>query len=196
MKKTAVSLLVTSVLVSTPAAARGLDYAIGANGGYDSFQYEDDDGKTDSESRATPIRLFGELEVDKVNRVVVGWRAIDFDIDATVSGDMGATFEGHQIDASWLRNIRLAREFKPWLGLGMRTTALDVKGKHTVDKDGYLANRYEATSETQVALMLQGLYEWQISKSGWFINSSVTYDVPFGDGFEGFGLGLGIKSEL
>lgn len=194
MKKTILALAIASF--GTHALASDIDYSVGASVGYGSISYEDDDGGTDTESLAFPFRLFGELKLDNINKFQVGWRRIDFDIDATESGDMGATFEGDQIDAVWLHQLRLGRDFKPWLGVGVRTSMVDVKGKHLVDEDGYLTTRFEATSETQLAAILEGYYEWQITRSGWYFDASLTYDFPFGDGFEGFGAGAGIKLEF
>ena len=184
------------VVAASVAHSADLDYSIGATIDYSVISYEDDDGTTDTESVVFPIRLYGELELDTVNSLVIGWRPIDFDVDATKSGDMGATFKGNQIDAVWLHQVRLGREFKPWVGVGLRTSMVDVKGKHLVDADGYLIERFDATSETQLAGLLEGYYEWQVTRSGWYLNAAVTYDVPLGDGFESFGASAGIKMEF
>lgn len=173
-----------------------LNYSIGASVDYSNLKYEDDDGSTDTESVVFPVRIYGELELDTINSFVIGWRPVDVDVDATTSGDMGATFKGSQFDAVWLHQVRLGREFKPWVGLGLRTSMVDVKGKHRVDADGYLLERFEATSETQLAGLLESYYEWQLTRSGWYLNAAVTYDVPFGDGFESFGASAGIKMEF
>lgn len=193
MKKILAALPLLFCAVSSHSA--DLDYSIGVSVDYSNISYEDDDGSTDTETVVFPVRIYGELELDTVNSFVVGWRPVDYEVDATVS-DMGATFKGSQIDAVWLHQIRLGREFKPWVGMGLRTSMIDVKGKHMVDQDGFLIERFEATSETQLAALLQGYYEWQLTRSGWYLNAAVTYDVPLGDGFEGIGGGAGIKMEF
>ena len=188
-------LFVPLSLAAATASAADLDYSFGISIDYASLQYEDDAGSTASESVVFPFRLYGELEMDTINSLVVGWRQIDYEVDASTS-DMGATFKGSQIDAVWLHQVRLGRDFKPWFGVGLRTSIVDVKGKHLVDEDGYLAERFEATSETQLAAIVQGYYEWQITRSGWYLNASVSYDAPFGDGFEAIGAGAGVKLEF
>jgi hypothetical protein len=194
MRNTLLALAVAGI--GTTALAGDVDYSVGVDVGYSSISYEDDDGSTDTENLAFPFRLFGELKLDRINKLQVGWRQLDFDVDATPSGDMGATYEGNQIDAVWLHQVRFGRNFKPWLGVGLRTSMFDIKGKHLVDHDGYLVDRFESTSETQMAGLLEGYYEWQLTRSGWYLNAALTYDVPIGDGFEGLGVGVGIKSEF
>lgn len=186
------------ILVAPLALAGGkMDYSLGANISYASVHYEDDDGETDTESLVFPVRLFGELRVDKINKFQLGWRRVDFDIDATPDGDMGATFEGDQFDAGWLHQVRLGRDFKPWFGLGVRVSMIDVTGKHLVDEEGFLIERFEPVSETVMSGVAQGYYEFPIGRSGWFIDAGVSYEVPVsGDGLEGFGAGVGIKIEL
>ena len=173
-----------------------VNYSIGASVDYANLTYEDGDGSTDTEAIVVPVRIYGELELDTVNSLVIGWRAVDYNVDATAGGDMGATFKGSQIDAMWLHQVRLGRVFKPWVGLGVRTSMVDVKGKHLADTDGYLTERFEATSETQLAGVVEGYYEWQLTRSGWYLNAAVTYDVPLGDGFESLGASAGIKMEF
>jgi len=189
-------LLVIPLVFATHVQAKNLDYSVGVSVDYSVIDYEDGDGSTDAETVVFPFRLYGELELDTVNSLVVGWRPVDFEVDATTGGDMGATFEGNQIDAVWLHQVRLGRDFKPWFGIGVRTSIVDVKGKHLIDNDGFLIERFEATSETQLAGLLEAYYEWQLTRSGWYINAAVNYDVPLSDGFESFGAGAGIKLEF
>lgn len=191
-------LLLIPVLCCAPAVyAAGLDYSIGASVSNASIKYEDDNGTTANETLVFPVRLFGELKMDKINKFQAGFRTFDFDIDATRQGDMGATFEGSQIDAGWLHQVRLGRYIKPWFGIGTRISFLDVTGRHRIDKEGFLIDRYEPTSDTVIAAMAQGYYEWAIGRSGWYIDASVTYEVPIsGDTLEGTGAGVGVKVEF
>ncbi len=191
-------LLLIPVIFCTPAIyAAGLDYSIGASVSNASVKYEDDNGTTANETLVFPVRLFGELKMDKINKFQAGFRTFDFDIDATRQGDMGATFEGSQIDAGWLHQVRLGRYIKPWFGIGTRISFLDVTGRHRIDSEGFLIERYEPTSDTVIAAMVQGYYEWAIGRSGWYIDASVTYEAPIsGDTLEGTGAGVGVKVEF
>ena len=196
MKKTFAMLPLILVAPSVLAGGK-LDYSLGANISYASVHYEDDDGETDTENLVFPMRLFGELKMDKINKFQLGWRQVDFDIDATKQGDMGATFEGDQFDASWLHQVRLGRDFKPWFGLGVRVSMVDVTGKHLIDQDGYLVQRFKPVSDTVMAGMAQAYYEFPIGRSGWYLETNATYEVPVsGDGLSGFGAGAGIKIEF
>lgn len=187
------------LLLAVPSAFAGgkMDYALGANVTYASVQYEDDDGSTDTENLVFPVRIFGELKLDKINKFQLGWRQVDFDIDATKQGDMGATFEGDQFDASWLHQVRLGRDFKPWFGLGVRVSFVDVTGKHLIDEDGFLTDRFDPVSDTVLSGMALAYYEFPIGRSGWYIDAGASYEVPVsGDGLSGFGAGIGIKIEF
>jgi len=191
------SLLPLILLAPSAFAAGKVNYSLGVNVSYASVQYEDDDGSTDTENLVFPVRLFGELQIDKINKFQLGWRQVDFDIDATEQGDMGATFEGNQFDASWLRQVRLGRNFKPWFGLGVRVSMVDVTGKHLVDADGFLIERFEPVSDTVLSGLARGYYEFPIGRSGWYIDAGATYEVPVsGDGLSGFGADVGIKVEF
>lgn len=190
------TLLLPLLLLAPAAHSAGIDYAIGAGVSYANIEYSDDDGDTVGETLVFPLRIFGELKMDKINKFQAGFRMVDFDIDATTDGDMGATFEGSQFDGAWLHQLRLGRDFKPWLGVGVRVSFLEVTGKHRVDQDGYLIERYEPVSETLLSPMAIAYYEWAIGRSGWFVDSSLTYEIPMSDGFEGIGAGIGVKCEF
>lgn len=195
MKKT--SLALAFLAFSGGVVAKDFDYAIGASVNYANIKYEDNDGMTATETFVLPIRLFGELELDRTNKIQSGWRMVDFSLDATTSGDMGATFEGDQFDASWLHQLRLGRNFKPWIGAGVRISMVDVIGKHEIDTEGFLVQRFEPVSDTVLSGLVQAYYEFPIGRSGWFIDASATYEAPVsGDGLAGFGAGVGIKFEL
>ena len=197
MKKTTTAIALALLSFSGGVAAKGLDYALGLSINYANIEYEDDDGTTASETLVFPVRVFGELKLDKTNKFQLGWRQVDFDIDATEQGDMGATFEGNQFDASWLHQVRLGRNFNPWFGLGARISMIDVTGKHEIDADGFLIQRFEPVSDTVLSGLAQGYYEFPIGRSGWFIDASATYETPVsGDGLSGFGAGVGIKLEF
>lgn len=196
MKKTFAMLPLILVAPSVFAGGK-LDYSLGANISYASVHYEDDDGETDTENLVFPVRLFGELKMDKINKFQLGWRQVDFDIDATKQGDMGATFEGDQFDAVWLHQVRLGRDFKPWFGIGVRVSMIDVTGKHLIDQEGFLMQRFDPVSDTVMAGLAEAYYEFPIGRSGWYLDANATYEMPVsGDGLSGFGAGAGIKIEF
>lgn len=190
-------LLIPFLYCANFVQAAGLDYSIGVGVSNASIKYEDDNGTTASDTLVFPVRLFGELKMDKINKFQAGFRTFDFDIDATRQGDMGATFEGSQIDAAWLHQVRLSRNLRPWFGIGTRISFMDVTGRHRIDKEGFLVERYAPSSDTVIAGLVLGYYEWAIGRSGWYLDTSVTHEIPVsGDTFEGTGVGVGVKVEF
>ena len=193
MKKTLLFIAVATV--STTSYARN-DLSVSVSTTMAGYTYEDSDGESDSATFVIPITIGAEYELDRVNKLYASWRVIDEDIDATKSGDMGVTLEGSQLEASWLHKVRLARHFKPYVGFGIRTSFIEASSKHTVDDEGFLLETFESTEDTNLSAVFSVYSDWEISRDGWYIDTRFTYDIPFGDGLQGYAVSAGIKHEF
>lgn len=189
------SMCLAALLLSANAVAKDYDYAVGVSTTVANYSYEDADGETKSESVRLPIALFGEMKLSRVNKLFVGLRSIDFDTDASRSGDIGATIEGTQVEVAWLHKVRLARHFKPWFGVGIRSNILEVSDKHAVDGDGFLIEEFADTEDSFLSAVLKVNADWEIGE-GWFIDAGAAYDQPVGDGLSGYSVTTGIKYEM
>ena len=188
-------IFLSALLFSMNGMAKDFQYAVGVSTTVSNYSYQDTDGDTESTSVTVPLSIFGEMKVNRVNKLFVGIRAIDFDVDASTSGDMGVDVEGMQIEAAWLHKVRIARHFKPWFGIGIRTSIIDAKKKHEIDSDGFLVKTFENSEETFLGVVLKANADWEIG-DGWFIDAGAAYDQPIGDGVTGYNLSAGIKYEL
>lgn len=189
MKK-AVSLLVCLFCISGAYAG---DFALIGSTSFAAFTYDDSDGKTDSESVTIPVSVGVEYHVSKRNKVLGTWRMFDYDVDATTNGDMGADIDANQLNIAWLHKVPLSRAFKPWFGVGLRSSFVEASAKHKVDDEGFLIEVYEDTEDTLMSLNLIANADWRISRDGWYIDTRFVYDFPIGDGLQGYGVSAGLK---
>ena len=135
------------------------------------------------------------METSRLNKIYVGLRGFELDVDATSSGKLGANIESTQFEATWLRKFKMSRNFKPWFGAGIRSSLIEVSSRHTIDRDGYLLATFKHSESTFLAFVLKTTADWEIGE-GWYINADASFDQPIGDGLQGFGFSLGIKYEL
>ena len=188
-------LILSILLLPSLGITKNAHYNVGISTGLYAYNYQDDKGETELESTTVPFTLFAEMETSRVNRIYIGLREFDLDIDASTTGDLGASIESLQFEATWLRKFKMTRNFKPWFGAGIRSSLVEVSSRHTIDRDGFLLATFNNTDDTFLALVLKTTADWEIGE-GWYINADASFDQPIGDGLQGFGFLLGIKYEL
>lgn len=189
MKKTA--FLLMSLLGVTPAYAD--DMSIIGSSSLASLNYKDADGETTLKDVMVPLTLGVEYQISKRHKLLGTIRQLDYDVDASTSGDMGMNVDASQINISWLRKMPLSREFKPWVGVGLRSSFVETTLRHTVDSDGFLEEVFNDTEDTLISINLIANVDWRIGRNGWAIDTRFIYDLPMGDGLSGFELSAGIK---
>ena len=189
MKK-AVVLVVCSLCCSSVFAS---DFSLVGSTSFASFTYDDSDGETDSETVTIPLMVGVEYHVSKKNKILGTWRQFDYDVDATTSNDLGANIEANQVNVAWLYKVPLSRQFKPWFGVGIRSSFVEATSKHLVDDEGFLIQVFEDTEDTLMSFNVIANADWRISRDGWYIDTRLVYDFPIGDGLQGYGVSAGLK---
>jgi len=79
------------------------------------------------------------------------YHSLDFDGNET---QIGQTVSGFEIATLYQSRFRLSRHFKPWLGIGFSVASLAFKDRFVTDNQGFLAQRFDDTSKTGVAVDL------------------------------------------
>ena len=79
------------------------------------------------------------------------YHSLEFDGSET---EMGQTVSGFEVAVLYQSKFRLSRHFKPWIGIGLSVAALEFKDRFITDNQGFLAQRFDDTSETGLAVDL------------------------------------------
>ena len=183
--------LMTGILASHAQAAALNEYAISIESFVMYYKNTSNIGTTPSERVVYPLSVTFEYSVDRVNRLSVNLRGIDAQFNAGASG-VGADIKGYQISYSWDRKIRLARNFKPWLGVGLVSGFFDNTNRLRTDSDGFIIETFPDTKDTLFSVSLNAAVEWELSRL-WFFSVNTAYEIPVADGLRGLGIGAGIK---
>ena len=191
MKIIIISLVYLTICFSSVFASE-YEYTGGASLTVSNFAVQFDDGKTNKQIVISPVTLFGEIQTDRINKFHLSWRLLDYHVDASQSGKLGADIYGNQIELTWLRKARLSRKIKPWFGLGLRASYLKSTFRHTIDADGFLDKRFDKHNQTYLAAIIKSHIAWEI-RQFWFLDLAVSYDQPLGNGVGGFGVSSGAK---
>lgn len=191
MKKIAVFVLFS--MVSFISVAEESKYSIVAGLSYDLLTVSESEGDTDSEGVLVP-RIGVELMMSRIDKLSFGWRTFSETYDPSNDG-IGLKIDVNQFDVTWLRNLRLSREIKPWIGGGLRTTIGEIKDRHTIDNDGFLDELYDDRDAGDVSLILQGQLVFDL-KDNWGIVTGITYDIPLSEGVQGISFGAGAKYDF
>lgn len=65
---------------------------------------------------------------------------------------IGESVTGFEVATLYQTQYRISRHFKPWLGIGASFSALDYKDRYLTDNQGFLAQAFEDTSKSGLAL--------------------------------------------
>ncbi len=77
------------------------------------------------------------------------YHSLDFEGSQT---KIGQRVSGFEVAAIYQSRFRLSRHFKPWLGMGLSVAMLEFKDRFIADSQGFLAQRFDDTSETGLAV--------------------------------------------
>lgn len=111
----------------------------------------------DLDTEVTPaVNLLSGLLIINSGRSSRFWlqgqyHSLDFDGTKT---EIGQTVSGFEVAVLYQSRFRLSRHFKPWLGIGLSIATLEFKDRFITDNQGFLAQRFDDTSETGIAVDL------------------------------------------
>jgi hypothetical protein len=77
------------------------------------------------------------------------YHSLDFNGSDT---NIGQSVTGYEVATIYQTEFRLSRHFKPWLGIGASFSALDYKDRYLTDSQGFLAQVFNDTSKSGLAI--------------------------------------------
>ncbi len=194
MKKVLITVLLgLSMNESVMAAAIGLPDENTARIGYlvgvTNFALDDPDGHTKSVVDTLPFTLI------YTNWLPHGWRywAEAYFFATTLDGNAGDIQQDvRRIGArlSLQRNLHLWR-WSFWLGAGLDVSSNKYTKRYSVDKDGFLLNRYPDRSETALGVNTQMISEWPLAKD-WDLAAKLEHVFSVNGGITETSLSAGI----
>jgi len=175
-----IALVLLSVLVVRSAdAALGLPentaklgYAMGT--AYVSV--DDPAGNTAKEWTSQPLTL---IHTDWLIRDIRYWSEL-FYYKAVL--DPSASKVGQNVEQSGLRfslqkSLRVTRLWAPWFGVGIGASSVTYTTRHTVDSDGFLLAAWPDREQTSIALLLNIVSEWPLTRN-WDIGAKLEQTIP------------------
>jgi len=183
------SLLVALLLVVSPLSNAETRFGVGVTQG--NYSVEDPDGSADSTTEAS---IFGVVTMP-MSRNWPDYRYWfqvahkSFELDASTS-EVGQEVTSTSLSAIIQRSFSISSDFRPWLGLGAGAGINDYEGRHTIDEDGFLKDRFDDRSNTSMYLILNAGISFRKLDNGVFIGTSINYERPIDDGIESTNLNV------
>ncbi|KAF0190457.1 MAG: hypothetical protein FD165_2690 [Gammaproteobacteria bacterium] len=152
----------------------GFGYVFGAG----VMSVDDPDGATGDEFVVQPLALAytRKLSGDLRYWLEPYYQAATF--DASVD-EIGQDLTRFGMRVSFQQYVVPAARFLPWIGAGLDIAHTQYTSRHTIDVDGYLANRFPDRSETGVNLLVNAQREWKLSGNR-SVNARIEYLSPIG----------------
>ena len=63
------------------------------------------------------------------------------------------------------KNYQINADIRPWLGMGMGFSVEQYSKRHTIDKEGFLLEKYSDRKTKSIGVLLNLVNEWQVSKT-------------------------------
>ncbi len=149
------------------------------------YGVEDPDGEADEEFTYSPGLKFTFPVSRRGKQLVVSGEYIDFDLDASTEY-VGQEVNGYRLSGGYEHQFNLARSLKVWGGITLNIDTFTFDGRHTIDQDGYLAQRYEDLEETSLGVSGY-LFTVFDMNSSWAPGIGLFVDYPMGDGVYAIG---------
>jgi len=183
------SLLVALLLVVSPLSNAETRFGVGVTQG--NYSVEDPDGSADSTTEAS---IFGVVTMPMSRNWpdYRYWFQVEhksFELDASTS-EVGQDVTSTSLSAIIQRSFSVSSDFRPWLGLGAGAGINDYDGRHTIDEDGFLKDRFDDRSNTSMYLILNAGISFRKLDNGVFIGTSINYERPIDDGIESTNLNV------
>ncbi|MDH5665031.1 MAG: hypothetical protein OEY10_01885 [Nitrosopumilus sp.] len=176
--------ILTATFCFTTAHAVESEYLVGAGTGFSSRSFSYFDGATKQQVFITPLELLSEYKPNRIHRYVLNWQIANYSAKAT-KDNIGANISGYYVEFAWLRRAPVARHFKPWFGVGLRSAYLNSTLRYTINSEGFLSQHLPDNSETTFSLILKANNEFEFSDN-WIFDLAENYDIALGNGMNGF----------
>lgn len=125
-----------------------------------SIDIDDSDGSASVSAEPEYLNLFYTDKIARDSRYYAELHYGEFAIDAdgsTVGQDVTQT----AIAVSYQARFRLTRSFRPWAGAGVGYSNAEFRNRHTVDSDGYLAERFSDRAVSGFFVVLNASNYWE-----------------------------------
>lgn len=158
--------------IGMPKNTAKIGYGIGAT----YLSVDDPNGNTEEEWTALPVTL---IHTDWLFRDVRYWSEIFYytaPLDAA-AGQVGQDVEHYGLRFSVQKSLRLTDVWAPWFGVGLGVSQATYTKRHTKDADGYLLEAYPDRDQTSIALLLNVVSEWPLTKN-WDIAAKLEGSIP------------------
>jgi hypothetical protein len=154
----------------------------------------DPDGPTESLSDFVPISGAVVWDMTKYTRLWTEYHFVDLEINATTE-NIGQTITSHGALVSYQRKFAWSRSFKPWVGVGLGYDVAEFKGRHTIDVDGYLDQRFDDREVSFMSLHVNVAHEWKVSSDlYWGLYGDLNFAND--DAFDGMKFGVSLFYDL
>ena len=151
------------------------------------YGVEDPDGDADEEFTYSPGIKFTFPVSRRGQQLVVSGEYIDFDLDPSTQY-VGQEVNGYRLSGGYEHQFNLSRSFKVWGGATLNIDTVTFDGRHTIDQDGYLADRYQDLSETSLGVSGYIFTVFDVgARSTWVPSIGLFIDYPMGDGVRAIG---------
>lgn len=171
--------LVAALALAAASSAQADEFRFGIMGAYAQLSTEDPNGRTEDASKGIPS-LIGTFEWDRNSRVFGQLYQYKYKLTSSTT-QIGQKVERTGANISLQQQFRVARAFRPWLGLGLGFSEDSFSGRHTIDQDGFLAATFPNRSESSFNGIINAAVDWAVSDR-WNVGGVVQYETPFGDG--------------
>ncbi|ERS88338.1 hypothetical protein Q672_10805 [Marinobacter sp. EVN1] len=190
-KMIAGAMLASIVVPQASADLWDIDTSAGVSPAVMIYESKEPEGTTPTETAVYPLTLTATFDINRINRVMADFRYVDIEFDAGDDG-VGATVEGYQLSTILQHQFRLSRNFRPWLGVGVVSTVFESTDRYRTDGDGFLLERYDDRDDTTLSGVANAALEWELSRD-WILATEARYELPFGDGLQGYGVSAGVR---
>ncbi len=155
-----------------PESTARLGYAVGVA----AVSVDDPAGDAGREWTMLPMTL---IHTDWLFGDIRYWSAFFYykaSLDAAVN-KVGQNVEQYGLRFSLQKSLRVARLWAPWFGVGIAASRATYTTRHIVDADGFLIDTYPDREQTSVALLLNVVSEWSLTRD-WDIGAKLEYAIP------------------
>ncbi len=151
--------------------------------------FDDPNGETDVGNSVSLISIGASLEVGRNKRLIGFISRNEFDIDATET-NVGQKIDGYDVEGGYQWQFPIARNLKPWLGLGMYAGNYSSTGRHLVDSNGFLTQTFEDRELSDYGITLNAATEIETDLFNFYLGGG--YYQTLNKGFSGARFQLGV----
>lgn len=187
-------LLASIVIPQASASLWDVDTSVGVSPAVMIYKSKEPEGTTPTDTAVYPLTLTATFSINRINRIMADFRYVDVELPAGNSG-VGATVKGYQLSTILQHQFRWSRSFRPWLGVGVVSTVFESTDRYRTDRDGFLQERFADRDDTTLSAVANAALEWKISRD-WVLATEGRYELPFGDGLQGYGVSAGVRYQF